>query len=149
MNQDNEANGYHPRREVPVSLRHPKPYSDAAISDQQPQTSLRDRLGHLAGADAAGADLHPTDGAIDLGANPLEVRLEGAAHLAGDLGTDSAEVLGLTAQADLVPELCRFSTEFAYASHGCLVPERRPIVPAALPRESSTEESDAHEYRDL
>src|SRR5882724_2197245 len=63
-----------------------------------------DRLLHAAAADALDARADALRLALNDGLDALEVRLEDAAAGAGDLLTDAAEVLRLTAVRLLVPE---------------------------------------------
>jgi len=63
--------------------------------------------------DAAGADTHALDTAVNLGADPLDIRLKGALGLAGNTLADPAFLLRLTAPFDLMAEVRVFPANFA------------------------------------
>ena len=75
------------------------------------------RLLNLAGRQAGGADLDLLDGAVDVGADVLEIRLERTAGLAGNLGAGSALGLGGAAPGVLDPEGGFFAAHRAFVGH--------------------------------
>src|SRR5262245_22226260 len=83
-------------------------------------------LDDLAGAEARRADLDAAHLAVDDGPHALEVRLERAAGLAGDLAADAALFLGLAAADDhLAPDRALVADEASAAlghrlEHGVL-----------------------------
>lgn len=79
-----------------------------------------DLFGDLAAADALGTDENRPVGAVAGHMQPLQIRLELALGDAGDLGPDTAQVLGLATDGDLIAHLRAFAANFANPSHESL-----------------------------
>ncbi len=75
-------------------------------------------LGDEAGAESLGRCPDAFSLAVDDDANLLEIRLELACRAAGDLDTDAAEVLGLTAVGTLATNLGATAGINAFVWHG-------------------------------
>jgi hypothetical protein len=73
------------------------------------ETNRLERLDHVAGADAAGADLDALDAAVPHCLDLLQVGVPGAAGL----------VVGV---ADVITEAGAFTTDFAYFGHDFIPP---------------------------
>src|SRR5690606_31770437 len=84
-----------------------------------------ERLDNHARTQRLGRDLHALGRAIDHGRHLLQVGLERAVLLAGDLGTDTTEILGLTAGAVGPAGSGLLSGESAFARHGQTFPWSR------------------------
>src|SRR5277367_1972236 len=76
-----------------------------------------DGLGNETRLDRLGADLDAQNLPVNDGANLLNVRLERAGGDAGHLGADPAEILGLAAMGDLIPERGLLAGEITNAWH--------------------------------
>ncbi len=85
---------------------------------RQFERAATDRFADGATANALSTDLHGFGRAIVLGnAYSLQIRPELPARNSGDLGTDTTQILGLTAGLYRVAHLGAFSTNFTDPGH--------------------------------